>query len=65
MKTKRTARAEVKCESGLPQARYLGWDESEQAWRFLELETGEVFFVDIFAVTPGHYEIAGKVYRRG
>ena len=52
-------------ESGPPRARNLGWDEDEQAWRFLELETGEVFFADIFAVTPGHYEIAGKVYRRG
>ena len=52
-------------EPGPPRARNLGWDDNEQAWRFLHLETGEEFLADIFAVTPGHYEIAGKVYRRG
>ena len=52
-------------EGGPPRARNLGWNEDARAWRFLHLETGEVFFTDIFAVTPGHYEIAGKVYRRG
>jgi hypothetical protein len=52
-------------EPGPPRARNLGWDENQQAWRFLQLETGEEFFVDLFAVTPGHYQIAGKVYRRG
>ena len=52
-------------EPGPPRARNLGWDEAEQAWQFLHLETGETFHADIFAVTPGHYEIAGKTYRRG
>ena len=52
-------------EPGPPRARNLGWDDNEQAWRFLHLETGEEFLAEIYAVTPGHYEIAGNVYRRG
>jgi hypothetical protein len=52
-------------EPGPPRARNLGWDDEAGAWRFLHLETGEEFHTDIFALTPGHYEIAGKVYPRG
>ena len=52
-------------DAGPPRARNLGWDNDEKAWRFLHLERDEVFFASSFAVTPGHYEIAGKVYRKG
>ncbi len=51
-------------EAGPPRARNLGWDPDAEAWRFLHLETGEEFFADAFVVMPGHYRIAGKVYRR-
>lgn len=52
-------------QGGPPAARNLGWDDDAQAWRFLHIPSGEVFFASVFAVKPGHYEIGGKVYRKG
>ncbi len=63
--TKTQATDHEPSEGGPPRARYLGWDEREGAWRFRDLETGEEFQTDIFAVTRGHYHIARRVYRKG
>jgi len=63
--TKTHATGHQPYEGGPPRARYLGWDEREGAWKFLDLETGEEFHADIYAVTPGHYHISRKVYRKG
>ncbi len=46
-------------------ARNLGWDEVNQAWKFKIVGTKETFHVDIYAIRPGYYEIAGRTYIKG